>query len=233
MEDTYDLSDLDMLARDCLTRAGVSEATARIVAHDVAMSEAGGDHESGFAALLRDIRLIRYGRLFPDAEVTLTAPAPSIVGVDAGHGFAAAAAVKAVPSLVKVTQAQGMAMLHLTNASDPGSLARAMAEIAAAGLAAVLVRTHGKAFAIRPLGAQVTGLDTGAQNMLSALLAAAPPAADSPLGGGVAFSAWVTAMDPSVTAAEELLAHLPEHSRAPTSGGIALAPELLVQIVNA
>lgn len=232
MEDTYDLSDLEMLARDCLTRAGVSEVTARIVAHDVAMSEAGGEPNSGFEALLRDIRLIRYGRLYPDAEVTITAPAPSIVGVDAAHGFAASAVAQAVPSLLKVTQTQGMAMLHLTNASDPGSLAHAMAEVAAEGLAAVLVQTHGKAFAIRPGARQVTGLDTGAQNMLSALLAAAPPAADSPIGGGVAFSAWLTALDPSVTAAEELLAHLPEHGRALSSSGIALAPELLAQIVN-
>lgn len=233
MENTYDLSDLEMLARDCLTRAGASDAIAQIVARDVALSEAAGDADRGFAALLRDIRLIRYGRLYPDAEVTISAPAPSVIGVNAGHGFAAAAVSQAVPQLIEATLSQGMAMLHLTHASDPGSMASAMTELAAAQLAAVLVRTHGKAFAIRPMDRQVSALETGAQTMLSALLAAAPPATDSPLGGPVAESCWLTVLDPKVTAAEALLAHLPELPGAPNAQGIALAPELLAQIVNA
>lgn len=232
MEDIYDLPDLDMLARDCLTRAGVSDATAQIVARDVALSEAAGDTESGFTALLRDIRLIRYGRLFADAEITVSAPAPSVLSVNAGHGFAAAALAQALPALIAATRVQGLAMLHLTHASDPGAMAHAMTEIAGAGLAAVSVRTHGQAFAIRPGAGQVTPMESGAQNMLSALLAVAPPATDSPLGGPVAESSWLTAMDPHVTAAEELMAQLPDMGAA-VSGGIALPAELLVQIVNA
>lgn len=233
MEDTYDLSDLEMLARDCLTRAGVSTATAQIVAKDVTLAEAAGDTDSGFAALLRDIRLIRYGRLYADAEPTISAPAPAVISVDAGHGFAAAAVFHALPALIAATNSQGMAMLHLTRASDPGAMAGAMTQIAARGFAAVVLRTHGRAFAIRPSDGQVTPLETGAQTMLSALLANAPPAADSPLGGPVAESSWLTAMDPSITAAEELLAQLPEMPGAPSSRGIALAPDLLAQIVNA
>lgn len=233
MEDMFDLSDLEMLARDCLTRAGVGAATAQIVARDVALSEAAGDTESGFNALLRDIRLIRYGRLFPDAKVTLTSPAPSVVGVDAGHGFAAAAVAHALPAVIEAAQVQGMAMVHLTRASDPGAMAGALAEIAASGLAAVCVRTHGKAFAIRSMGRQVIALDTGAQSMLATLLAVAPPATDSPLGDAVAESSWLTVLDPNVTAAEELLAHLPERDAVPAAHGIVVAPELLAQIVNA
>lgn len=233
MDDMYDLTDLEMLARDCLTRAGVGDATAQIVARDIALSEAAGDTESGFNALLRDIRLIRYGRLYPDAEVTLTAPAPSVVGVDAGHGFAAVAVAHALPAVIEAARTQGMAMVHLTHASDPGAMVGAMVEVAAEGFAAVCVRTHGKACAIRPMGRHVVALDTGAQSMLSALLAAAPPATDSPLGDAVTESCWLTVLDPKVTAAEELMAHLPEAPAAPKAKGIALAPELLAQIVNA
>ncbi|GAB5447952.1 Ldh family oxidoreductase [Gymnodinialimonas sp.] len=233
MEDTYDLSDLEMLARDCLTRAGVGDTTAQTVARDVALSEAAGDPESGFEALLRDIRLIRYGRLYPDAHVTVTAPAPAVVAVDAGHGFAAAAMSQALPAVIEAAQAQGMAMVHMTRASDPGAMAGAMVEVAASGLAAVCVRTHGKAFAIRPMERQVIALDTGAQTMLSALMAVAPPATDSPMGGAVRESSWLTVLDPKATAAEELMAHLPDMSAAPEARGIALAPELLAQIVNA
>ena len=233
MNDTFDLSDLEMLARDCLTRAGVSDATAQIVARDVALSEASGAIDGGFEALLRDIRLIRYGRLYPDASVAVSSPAPAVVGVDAGHGFAASAVSQALPALIAAARTQGMAMLHLTRASDPGSMAGALTEIAGNGFAAVSVRTHGKAFAVRPLGRQVIAVDTGTQTMLNALLAVAPPASDSPLGGPVTESSWLTVLDPSVTAAEELLAHLPEQGGAPASKSIALAPELLVQIVNA
>lgn len=233
MKETFDLSDLQMLARDCLTRAGVSGAVAQIVARDVALSEAGGRAEAGFSSLLRDIRLVRYGRLFPDAEVSLDTLAPAVIRVDAGHGFAAAAVAKALPLLVDTARAQGMAMLHLIHASDPGPLTGAMAEIAASGLAAVLVRPQGNAFAIRPMERQVSALDHGAQSMLAALMNDAPMVADSPLEGPVMETAWLTALDPGVTAAEELLTHLPDLSGTPMPGTVALAPELLAQIVNA
>ena len=233
MEDTYDLSDLEMLARDCLTRAGVSEAIARTVARDVALSEASGEADSGFAALLRDIRLIRYGRLFPDADAKISVLAPSVICVDAGHGFAAVAVAQALPAVIEATLTQGMAMLHLTRGSDPGLLAGAMVEIAASHLAAVSVDRRGKGYAIRPMGRQVISLEAGAQTMLSALLAVAPPATDSPLDGPVTEERWLTVLDPNVTAAEDMLAHLPDVGAAPSVQGIALAPELLVQIVNA
>lgn len=237
MDNTYDLSDLEMLAKDCLTRAGVGDAIARVVAHDTALAEASGDAENGFEALLRDIRLMRYGRIYADAEVNVSTPTPSVIRVDAGHGFAAAALAQALPVAIKTAQTQGIAMVHLARASDPGAMAGAMAKIAAASLAAVCLRTHGKAFAIRPLGHQVipldTPLDTGAQTMLSSLLALAPPAPDLPMGEAVDLSSWLTVLDPKATAAEDLLAHLPEASAPPAAQNIAVAPELLVQIVNA
>lgn len=233
MEDTYDLSDLEMLARDCLTRAGVSEQTAHLVARDVALSEAAGASEDGFTALLRDIRLIRYGRLFPDAAVTLTAPAPSVVRVDAGHGFAAAAVSQALPAVIQSARTQGMAMVHLTRASHPGTLPGALVKIAAAGLAALSIGTSGKTSVIRPMGRHVIPLDAGVPSVLTALLAMAPPAADSPHGGAMAESGWLTVLDPTVTAAGELLAHLPERAATQGAQGITVAPELLAQIVNA
>lgn len=233
MKETYDLSDLQMLARDCLTRAGVSGDVAQIVARDVALSEAGGKAEAGFSGLLRDIRLIRYGRLWPDATVSLVNLAPAVIRVDAGHGFAAAAVAQALPSLVDIARAQGMAMLHLIHASDPGPLTGAMVEIAASGFAAVLVRPQGNAFAIRPMEQQVSALDQGARTMLSAFMNDAPMVTDSPLEGPMMETAWLTALDPSLTAAEELLAHLPDLSGRPMPGTVALAPEHLAQIVNA
>lgn len=233
MSNIYNQSDLEMLVRDCLTRAGVSDGVAQIVARDVALSEAAGDSDNGFSALLRDIRLIRYGRLHPDAEVTITCPAPAVIRVDAGHGFGAAALVQGVPELIKATKAQGVAMLHLSRSSDAGLMAGAMADLAAAGVAGLSVKPDGGVVAIQP-GARLSArLDTGARSMLQDLLSLAPPVEDSPLGGPVAHASWLTAVDPVATGAEALFAQLPAAEIASCAGGIAVAPELLAQIVNA
>lgn len=232
MINMYDLSDLEMLARDCLTRAGVAEAVAAIVAHDVALAEAAGQSESGFEALLRDIRLIRYGRLHPDAVVAVHRPAPTVLRVDAGHGFAAAAVSEALPDLAQTAKSEGMAMIHLTRASDPGSMAAALVALAGQGLAAVVAAPVGQAHAIRAGATQSVPVSGGTSGMLTALLSLAPPVTDSPLDGLVSQSAWIAAFDPAATAAEEMLAHLPDTAPA-VRGGIPLAPDLLAQIVNA
>lgn len=233
MTDVFNQSDLEMLACDCLTRAGITQVVARLVARDVALSEAAGDTANGIESLLRDIRLLRYGRLFGDARVVVSRAAPSVIAVDGGHGFGAAAVAQGLPALMEAAKEQGMAMLHLSNSSDAGTMAGAMADLAQAGLAAVSVRAGEDAVAIRPGATQVMRLDTGASSMLSDLLSLAPPEADSPLGGPLAHSSWLTALDPAKTGVDTLLGHLPKTDAAPRMGGIAVAPDLLAQIVNA
>lgn len=233
MTDVYNQSDLEMLARDCLFRAGVNDAIARIVARDVALSEAAGDTDNGFAALLRDIRLVRYGRIFAEAEVIVSRPAPAVIRVDAGHGFAATALSQAVPDLIAATQDQGLAMLHLTGSSDAGLMAGAMADLAKAGLAGVSIKHGGDTVAIRPGAAHSTRLDTGTRSMLQDLLSLAPPVDDSPLDGLVDQTSWLTALDPVATGTDALLAQLPQTDEALRSSAIAVAPDLLAQIVNA
>jgi hypothetical protein len=124
-------------------------------------------------------------------------------------------------------------MVHLTQASDPGGMAAALATLAKAGLAAISTIQPGDVCAIRPGARQATVLGGSSKDMLSALLSLAPPQADSPLGGPAAFSGWLTALDPAATGAGEMLAQLPDATSAPAATGIALAPELLAQIVNA
>lgn len=233
MTDMYDLSDLEMLARDCLTRTGVGAEAASIVAREVALSEASGHGDNGFQALLRDIRLIRYGRLYPDAAPVVTRTAPSILHVDAGHGFSAVALAEVLSALVETTRTTGMAMVHLTRASDPGAMAAALADLAGQGLAAMAAHGQGQVFAIRPDTTRVLALGGSAQTMLSTLLSLAPPPANSPLDGPVEHTAWLVALDPAASAAEDMMAHLPASAAPQVSGGIALPPDLLAQIVNA
>ena len=234
MNDLYDLPDLEMLALDCLTRAGLREAEAQIVARDVALAEAAGEKESGFSGLLRDIRLLRYGRIHPEVVPQITAPTAAVLHVDAKHGFAAPALAQALPLLIKAAQHEGLALLHLTNASDPGAMAAAMADLSEAGYAGISLRPQERAFAVRPKVRLVTPIETGAQSMLSSLLSMAPPPTDSPLDGPIAQSGWITALNPGVTAVDELLDGLPTAApTGPERSGIAMAPELLAQIVNA
>lgn len=233
MAELYDLSDLEMLAKDCLTRAGVSDAVAAMVARDVALSQAAGHVEGGFETLLRDIRLVRYGRLHPDAMPNVTAPAGVVLHVDAAHGFAAPAIAHALPTLIDLAQREGMALIHLTRASDPGAMTGAMVTLAEAGLAGVALRPQGTAFAVRPHEARVTPFETRSDTLLSSLMTMAPPAADSPLDGPVAQSGWIAALNPAATGVEDLMRGLPSAAVSPTRNGIAVAPELLAQIVNA
>ncbi len=233
MTDLYNQSDLEMLAADCLTRAGVSDAVARIVARDVGLSEAAGDSDHGIAALLRDIRLLRYGRLFGDAKVVVSRSAPSVLHVDGGHGFAASAMAKVIPAVIETANAQGVAIVHLSRASDAGVMAGAMADLAQAGLAGVAVRAGGDAVAIRPGSRQSVSLDTGARSMLQNFLALAPPAEDTPLGGPISLSAWLCTMNPDATGVATLIEHAPKVDVSPRTSGIAVAPDLMAQIVNA
>lgn len=227
-----DLGDLEMLACDCLTRAGVGEPEARAVARDVALAECFGERDAGFPALLRDIRLIRYGRLHPEAPTRITAPAPAVLRVDAGHGFAAAAVLRARDRLRDTARREGMALIHLTRASDPGALAGTLLDLAAAGLAAVVSRPQGQGYAIAPGAVQIAALGGGVPGLMDTFLSLAPPADDSPLDGPVSCSGWVVALDPEATAAGDLLARLPARGTDMASG-IAVASDLLAQIVNA
>ncbi|MBF9043143.1 hypothetical protein HKCCE4037_07385 [Rhodobacterales bacterium HKCCE4037] len=233
MNELYDLADLEMLARDCLTRAGIATAEARIVARDVALSEAVGRSECGFEALLRDIRLIRYGRLHADAVPQITEPAGVVLHIDAGHGFAAPAIARALPRLIEMARTEGMALIHLTRASDPGAMAGAMTDLATSGLAGLSLRSHGQAFAVRPSSQRITPFESRPDSVLTSLLALAPPSQDSPLDGPVNVTGWLGALDPDVTGVEDILRSLPTDDLPPMRRGISVAPELLAQIVNA
>ncbi len=233
MAELYYLSDLETLARDCLSRAGVAQNDAGLIARDVALSQAAGLPETGLEALLRDIRLVRYGRIHLDATPEISSPAGAVLHVDAAHGFAAPALAAAMPQLIEKAQNAGIALLELNRASEPGAMAGAMADLANAGLAGVSLSGRDAAFSMRPSAQRIARLDQKADTQLSALLAMAPPAADSPLDGPVSERGWIAALNPAVSAVDALLDLLPIADEAPARASIVVAPDLLAQIVNA
>jgi (2R)-3-sulfolactate dehydrogenase (NADP+) len=150
MTQTLSLEDIEAFAHDCLTRAGVPPRVARPVAVEIAGAEASGERQHGLQGLLRDIRLIRYGLLTPDAPVKLHHPRPGVLVLDAGHGFAAAAVAGVVPDLAQAALSQGIAVLQLMHASAPGAMIAPLTRLAQDGLLAMALSDHGPVRIARP-----------------------------------------------------------------------------------
>ena len=87
MTQLLSLPDVRALACDCLMRAGVPDHVARAVAAEIAAAEAVGERCNGMEALLRDIRLLRYGRIHAAARSEMLRVRPGLMRIDAGHGF--------------------------------------------------------------------------------------------------------------------------------------------------
>ncbi|MBY6202720.1 Ldh family oxidoreductase [Maritalea mobilis] len=235
MTEALSLEDLEALAGDCLTRAGVSRARALTVARDTVAAEARGDRANGLDALLRDLRLIRYGRLHASARPEIATAKAAVLQVDAGHGFAAVAVDAALPGLIDMARQKGLAVLRLDRASDPAGLFGALVTLADAGLVALTITGKGAARMASPDHPMPRPLLTPARPALAALLGVVEDEddpADSPLGAPVAHRGWILAADPLCTGLMELVGGLPTDSLEPPARRVALPTDLLAQIVT-
>jgi (2R)-3-sulfolactate dehydrogenase (NADP+) len=243
MTQLLSLPDVFALACDCLTRAGVPDHAARSVAAEIAAAEAAGERSHGMEALLRDIHLLRYGRIDAGAEPRTDRPRSAMLRVDAQHGFAAAALAQVPAQLVGMAQEHGVAMARLDRASAPGAMIRAIQPMAENGLVALAYAATGPGRIAHPDLAGPVTLTRKVREALEPVLA--PPDAagyadvagqpdDSPLGGPVAHSAWISAMHLD-TVGEDLLDAEIWASTPPLdpTGEIAFSVDLLEQIVTA
>lgn len=236
MTEMLSLADLRALARDCLTRADAPESVARAVAAEIAAAEAAGERQHGMEALLRDIRLMRYGRLHAAAQAELSQPRAGFARLDARHGFAAAALSGAMADFAKIAQAQGIALLRLDHASDPGAMICATAALSERGLAALAFGPAGPGrlgHPDLPTPAALSAPPRASLGLLLPDLLAGQPA-DSPLGDAVAHVAWLVAIDARLAGDHFAMAEIWDLAVTPPSAGaIACSSELLQQIVTA
>jgi (2R)-3-sulfolactate dehydrogenase (NADP+) len=230
------LPDVHALARDCLTRAGAPDAVAQAVAAEIAAAEAAGERQHGMEALLRDIRLMRYGRIDANAQMSHTHPRPGLIRCDAAHGFAAAALAGAIGPLIELTRHQGIALLRLDRASDPGAMIHATATLAKSDLVALAFGPAGPGRIAHPdIGAPAV-LRHPPRDTLGLLLPARPDRqpADGPLGAAVMHGAWIVAVDTAAAGETFLAADIRDIAQpAPEASEIACSTELLEQIVTA
>lgn len=237
MTETLSLEEFEALARDCLTRAGVAPEAARAVARDVALAEAMGERSCGLDALLRDLRLLRYGRLAPDVIPHVMQTAPAVLHIDARHGFAAAAVDAGRQAFAEMAQVNGVALMRLENASPPGLLAGATETLASEGLLVLWVDDAGTARVASPSAPcpmPVAGMPTSALLTLLGVAEDDSPARDdSPVGAPVQSRAWLAAADAERTGAHHLLTRGPAIAADHETGPLTFPSELLAQLITA
>lgn len=236
MIERLSLPDVHALARDCLTRAGTPDAVAEAVAAEIAAAEAAGERRHGMEALLRDLRLMRYGRIDATAAMRESRPRPGLLHCDAAHGFAAAALAGVAAPLCHLARQQGVALLRLDRASDPGAMIRIAAQLAGDGIATLSFGKTGPGRIAHPDSALPRVLRHRSRDMLAMLLPALeegqPP--DSPMGGPVMHGAWIIALDPVTAGGGLVSAGVWDAAPPPVPASeIALSAELLEQIVTA
>ncbi|WP_296741147.1 Ldh family oxidoreductase [Mesorhizobium sp.] len=125
---------IETLAEMALTRHGASEAQARALAAGIAAAERDGLKSHGLMYLPTYCEHLTCGKVLGLAEPRLTRPAPAIVAVDAGNGFAHAAIAIGLPALIETARSQGVAALAIRNSYNCGALGYHTERIARAGL---------------------------------------------------------------------------------------------------
>ena len=236
MTQLLSLPDVHALACDCLIRAGVPDPVARDVAAEIAAAEAAGERRHGMEALLRDIRLLRYGRIHANARPEHMHLRPSLIRIDAQHGFAAPALSGSLDSLAEMAMAQGIAMARLEQASAPGAMIRALQPLTEKGLVALAFGTGGPGRIAHP--DLVTPIPLG--RPVGLVIPLPVPSdeprqpSDSPLGEAVAHGAWLVALSAEAAGDGFLDAEIRNSPSPPTPPEeIAFSVELLEQIVTA
>ncbi|MEM6487447.1 MAG: Ldh family oxidoreductase [Pseudomonadota bacterium] len=134
MTATLSIDALHALVAGALTRHGASQAQADAVARTVTAAERDGAASHGIFRVPGYVASLVSGKVTGDAVPTLTYPAPAVVSVDAGLGFAPLALETGIPALVQVARETGVAALTIRNCFHFAALWPEVEAVAAEGL---------------------------------------------------------------------------------------------------
>jgi (2R)-3-sulfolactate dehydrogenase (NADP+) len=110
------------LAQQALVSSGGGAQQSAVVAQSIAEAEAQGIRNVGLAYLPTYCAHLRCGKVDGHALARAEATAPSILQVDASHGFAHTAFVSALPEFVLMVRSQGVAVMTIRNSYSAGVL---------------------------------------------------------------------------------------------------------------
>ena len=151
-------ADIVSLSAKALRTHGASAAQADALARGIAAAEADGLRSHGLMYLAIYCGHLDVGKVIGSAVPVVSRPAPGVVRVDAGSGFAHAAILAGQPELLKAARGQGIATLNIYNSYNCGVLGFHTDAIARAGFVA-LGFTNAPA-SIAPWGAKKPALGT-------------------------------------------------------------------------
>ncbi len=116
------LQEVHDLARLALLASGANDRHGTVVAQSIAEAEAQGIRNVGLAYLPTYCAHLRCGKVDGHATSRHEIAAPSILQVDAAHGFAHAAFLSALPDFVAMVRSQGIALLTIRRSYSAGVL---------------------------------------------------------------------------------------------------------------
>ncbi len=131
LAEVYDLS----LA--ALRGSGASRAQAEPTADSVREAEAEGIRNVGLGYLPIYCEHLRCGKVKGDAEPVMAEVTPAVLRVDARHGFAHPAFLRALPRFAEMAQVTGVAALSITHSYSAGVVGWFVAKLADEGLVAL------------------------------------------------------------------------------------------------
>lgn len=150
MSDTTErlsIADAEALLTRVFVRSSVSEGNARSVARALVAAEVDGQSGHGFARVGAYAAQARSGKVRGDAVPVVSRPAPGVVRVDAGNGFAFPAIDAAVAHLVPAAREAGIAVATIFRSHHCGQLGAHVERLAEQGVVALMTANTPKAMA--------------------------------------------------------------------------------------
>ncbi|MGI9271969.1 MAG: Ldh family oxidoreductase [Woeseiaceae bacterium] len=137
--DTINLSltDIELLASDCLQRHGADQDNAAAVARIITAAERDGCHSHGLMRLAGYLAALDSGKVNGHAKPEVKQIAPAVVQVDGDGGFAPLALEVGRPAFIECTKNNGIAALSLVNIHHFAALWTEVEPVVSAGLCAM------------------------------------------------------------------------------------------------
>ena len=134
---TLTLQEAHTLAHAVLLRNGLANDHAHAVAATMVAGERDGCTSHGLYRILVAVKSIEHKVVVPDAETSVTEPAPALVRVNGGGGFAQLAFQRGRPLLAEKARRHGIAALAINNVVHFAALWPEVEALAEDGLVAI------------------------------------------------------------------------------------------------
>lgn len=135
---TLSLSDVTERVAGTFVRKGCSVGNANSVARALVAAEADGLKGHGLSRLPTYLAMVASGKIDGKATPAATRPRPSVLAIDASHGFAYPAIDLAITELPSLAQAQGIAAASISRSSHCGAAGLPCEAMARKGVIALL-----------------------------------------------------------------------------------------------